>query len=92
MDHIRIGVMSAANIGRKVVIPSILRARNAELVALARYVDRIDHCGGRGVLLDFGDSVPQAFVVRPDGPRGPRPAGRLGLGRRGPARGLRRRR
>ena len=35
MDHVRVGVMSAANIGRKVVIPSILRARNAELVALA---------------------------------------------------------
>ena len=39
MDHVRIGVMSAANIGRKVVIPSILRARNAELVALASSSD-----------------------------------------------------
>ena len=29
------GVVSAANIGRRVVIPSILRARNVELVALA---------------------------------------------------------
>ena len=35
MANVRIGVMSAANIGRKVVIPSILRAENAELVALA---------------------------------------------------------
>jgi len=39
VDHVRIGVMSAANIGRKVVIPSILRARNAELVALASSSD-----------------------------------------------------
>ena len=39
MDHVRIGVMSAANIGRKVVIPSILQARNAELVALASSSD-----------------------------------------------------
>jgi len=35
MAKVRIGVVSAANIGRKVVIPSILRAENAELVALA---------------------------------------------------------
>jgi len=35
VDHVRIGVMGAANIARRVVIPSILRARNAELVALA---------------------------------------------------------
>src|SRR4051812_43971946 len=34
MAKVRMGVMSAANIGRKVVIPSILRAENAELVAL----------------------------------------------------------
>jgi len=39
VDHVRVGVMSAANIGRKVVIPSILRARNAELVALASSSD-----------------------------------------------------
>jgi len=39
VDHVRIGVMSAANIGRKVVIPSILRARNADLVALASASD-----------------------------------------------------
>ena len=39
MDHVRIGVMGAANIGRRVVIPSILRARNAELVALASSSD-----------------------------------------------------
>ena len=43
MDHVRIGAMSAANIGRKVVIPSILRARNAELVAVASSSD----AGGR---------------------------------------------
>jgi D-xylose 1-dehydrogenase (NADP+, D-xylono-1,5-lactone-forming) len=35
VDRVRIGVVGAANIGRRVVIPSILRARNAELVALA---------------------------------------------------------
>jgi D-xylose 1-dehydrogenase (NADP+, D-xylono-1,5-lactone-forming) len=35
MANVRLGVLSAANIGRKVVIPSILRAENAELVALA---------------------------------------------------------
>jgi xylose dehydrogenase (NAD/NADP) len=35
VDRVRIGVVSAANIGRRVVIPAILRARNAELVALA---------------------------------------------------------
>jgi predicted dehydrogenase len=35
MAKVRIGVVSAANIGRKVVIPAILRAENAELVALA---------------------------------------------------------
>ena len=35
MANVRIGVMSAANIGRRVVIPAILRAENAELVALA---------------------------------------------------------
>jgi xylose dehydrogenase (NAD/NADP) len=35
MAKVRIGVVSAANIGRKVVIPAILRAANAELVALA---------------------------------------------------------
>jgi xylose dehydrogenase (NAD/NADP) len=35
MGTVRIGVLSAANIGRKVVIPSILRAENADLVALA---------------------------------------------------------
>ena len=34
MANVRIGVMSAANIGRKVVIPAILAAENAELVAL----------------------------------------------------------
>jgi xylose dehydrogenase (NAD/NADP) len=34
MAKVRIGVMSAANIGRRVVIPSILAAGNAELVAL----------------------------------------------------------
>jgi predicted dehydrogenase len=39
VDHVRIGVISAANIGRRVVIPSILRARNAELVALASSSD-----------------------------------------------------
>ena len=39
MEHVRVGVMGAANIGRKVVIPSILRARNAELVALASSSD-----------------------------------------------------
>ena len=39
MDRVRIGVVGAANIGRKVVIPSILRARNAELVALASSSD-----------------------------------------------------
>jgi predicted dehydrogenase len=49
VDHVRIGVMSAANIGRRVVIPSILRARNVELVALAsssdagaRFLDETD--------------------------------------------------
>jgi hypothetical protein len=31
VDHVRIGVMSAANIGRKVVMPSILRARETDL-------------------------------------------------------------
>ena len=39
VDRVRIGVVSAANIGRRVVIPSILRARNAELVALASSSD-----------------------------------------------------
>ena len=39
MERVRIGVVSAANIGCKVVIPSILRARNAELVALASSSD-----------------------------------------------------
>ena len=39
MDRVRIGVVSAANIGRKVVIPSILTAANAELVALASTSD-----------------------------------------------------
>jgi predicted dehydrogenase len=39
VDHVRIGVVSAANIGRMVVIPSILRARNVELVALASSSD-----------------------------------------------------
>jgi D-xylose 1-dehydrogenase (NADP+, D-xylono-1,5-lactone-forming) len=39
VESVRIGVMSAANIGRKVVIPSILRARNAELVALSSTSD-----------------------------------------------------
>jgi predicted dehydrogenase len=43
MERIRIGVLGAANIGRRVVIPSILRARNAELVALASSSD----AGGR---------------------------------------------
>jgi len=42
VEHVRLGVMSAANIGRKVVIPSILRARNAELVALASSSDAGD--------------------------------------------------
>jgi predicted dehydrogenase len=42
VEHVRVGVMSAANIGRKVVIPSILRARNAELVALASTSDAGD--------------------------------------------------
>ena len=40
MAKVRIGVVSAANIGRKVVIPSILRAENAELVALASSGER----------------------------------------------------
>jgi D-xylose 1-dehydrogenase (NADP+, D-xylono-1,5-lactone-forming) len=39
VDRVRIGVVGAANIGRKVVIPAILRARNAELVALASSSD-----------------------------------------------------
>jgi xylose dehydrogenase (NAD/NADP) len=39
VDRVRLGVVSAANIGRRVVIPSILRARNAELVALASSSD-----------------------------------------------------
>ena len=39
MERVRIGVMSAANIGRKVVIPAILAAGNAELVALASTSD-----------------------------------------------------
>ncbi len=39
MDRVRIGVVGAANIGRRVVIPSILGARNAELVALASSSD-----------------------------------------------------
>jgi xylose dehydrogenase (NAD/NADP) len=39
MAKVRMGVMSAANIGRKVVIPSILRARNAELGAIASSSD-----------------------------------------------------
>jgi len=42
VEHVRLGVMSAANIGRTVVIPSILRARNAELVALASSSDAGD--------------------------------------------------
>jgi xylose dehydrogenase (NAD/NADP) len=39
MERVRIGVMSAANIGRKVVIPSILTAANAELAAIASTSD-----------------------------------------------------
>ncbi len=39
MEQVRIGVVSAANIGRKVVIPAILAAGNAELVALASTSD-----------------------------------------------------
>ena len=39
MERVRIGVVSAANIGRKVVIPAILAAGNAELVALASTSD-----------------------------------------------------
>jgi len=39
MAKVRFGVVSAANIGRKVVIPSILRAQNAELVAIGSSSD-----------------------------------------------------
>jgi predicted dehydrogenase len=39
VDRVRIGAVSAANIGRRVVIRSILRARNAELAAPASASD-----------------------------------------------------
>jgi D-xylose 1-dehydrogenase (NADP+, D-xylono-1,5-lactone-forming) len=63
VDRVRIGVVSAANIGRRVVIPSILRARNAELVALASSSD----AGGRFLGetdLRTGDGRPLGEVVR----------------------------
>ena len=63
MERVRIGVVSAANIGRRVVIPSILRARNAELVAIASSSD-----GGERFLreteLETGDGRPLRDAVR----------------------------
>jgi D-xylose 1-dehydrogenase (NADP+, D-xylono-1,5-lactone-forming) len=63
VDRVRIGVVSAANIGRRVVIPSILRACNAELVALASSSD----AGARFLQdtdLATGDGRPLRDAVR----------------------------
>ena len=63
MDRVRIGVVSAANIGRRVVIPSIMRARNAELVALASSSDAGERFL-RETELATGDGRPLRDAVR----------------------------
>jgi xylose dehydrogenase (NAD/NADP) len=63
VDRVRIGVVSAANIGRRVVIPSILRARNAELVALASASDAGEQFL-RETDLATGDGRPLRDAVR----------------------------
>jgi predicted dehydrogenase len=63
VERVRIGVVSAANIGCKVVIPSILRARNAELVALASSSDAGERFL-RETELETGDGRPLRDAVR----------------------------
>jgi D-xylose 1-dehydrogenase (NADP+, D-xylono-1,5-lactone-forming) len=63
VDPVRIGVVGAANIGRRVVIPSILRARNAELVALASSSDAGERFL-RETELATGDGRPLRDAVR----------------------------
>ncbi len=63
MERVRIGVVSAANIGCKVVIPSIRRARNAQLVALASSSDAGERFL-RETELETGDGRPLRDGVR----------------------------